>query len=169
MTFFFCTHHLDTRDICSFTNKIYYCKRMAPNNKWNILIPLKFFYTVTIRWFHLFTCLWYACQGRHVSREARVKEGTCQGIHVSRKARVREGTCHGKQASLRVQFTYQCPIDARRVGDLFCPCSPGWWRSMPCHNRKLRSSLLGSQNIRTRKFKTIIPIAFTYESNLKHE
>ena len=50
MKFFFCTHHLETRDICFFTNKIYSSKRMAPNNKWKILTPLKFFYTVTIRW-----------------------------------------------------------------------------------------------------------------------
>ena len=48
---FFSTNHLETHAICSIINKIYSNKRMAPNNKWKILTPLKLFYTyITIRW-----------------------------------------------------------------------------------------------------------------------
>ena len=42
---FFSKHHLETHDICSFMNKIYCNKRMAPINKWLFLTLLKFFYT----------------------------------------------------------------------------------------------------------------------------
>ena len=41
----FSTNHLETHAICSVINKIYSNKRMAPNNKWKILVPLKFFCT----------------------------------------------------------------------------------------------------------------------------
>ena len=34
---------LETHAICSIINKIYSNKRMAPNNKWKILTPLKIF------------------------------------------------------------------------------------------------------------------------------
>ena len=43
--FFFGTNHFETRTICSIINKLYSNKRMAKNNKWKILTPLKFFYT----------------------------------------------------------------------------------------------------------------------------
>ena len=46
---FFTMNHLETRDICSFINKIYLNKRVAPNNKWIFFTPLKFYYTSTIR------------------------------------------------------------------------------------------------------------------------
>ena len=39
---FFSTNHLETHAICSIINKRYSNKRMAPNNKWKILTPLKF-------------------------------------------------------------------------------------------------------------------------------
>ena len=42
--FIFSTKHLETHAICSIINKIYSNKRMAPNNKWKFLTPLKFFY-----------------------------------------------------------------------------------------------------------------------------
>ena len=42
---FFMTHHLEIHYICFFINKQYSNKRMAPNNKWIFLTPLKLFYT----------------------------------------------------------------------------------------------------------------------------
>ena len=41
---FFSTNHHETHAIFSTINKIYSNKRMAANNKWNFLTPLKFFY-----------------------------------------------------------------------------------------------------------------------------
>ena len=42
---FFSKHNFESRDICSFINKIYSNKQIAPYNKWIFLILLKFFYT----------------------------------------------------------------------------------------------------------------------------
>ena len=74
LTIFFCTHHLETGDICFFTNKIYSSKRMAPNNKWTFLTPLKFFYTVTIRWLNQQR---YAPSERQREQQERRVRGDC--------------------------------------------------------------------------------------------
>ena len=43
--FFLVRNNLEIHAICSIINKIYSNKRTAPNNKWKILTPLKFFYS----------------------------------------------------------------------------------------------------------------------------